>query len=40
MLWFSRGYGNSWMELLIFLLPAALAFAVYVLPWTESMGSP
>ena len=30
MLWFSRGYGGSWMEPLIFLLPAALAFAIYV----------
>jgi ABC-2 type transport system permease protein len=30
MLWFSRGYGNSWMELLIFLLPAAFAVALYV----------
>lgn len=29
MLWFSRGYGDSWMELLIFFLPAAFAFAVY-----------
>ena len=30
MLWLSRGYGGSWIELLIFLLPAALAFAVYI----------
>lgn len=29
MLWFSRGCGDSWMELLIFFLPAAFAFAVY-----------
>ena len=29
MLWLSRVYGNSWMELPIFLLPAALAFAAY-----------
>ena len=27
MLWFSRGYANSWMEVLILLLPAALACA-------------
>jgi ABC-2 type transport system permease protein len=30
MLWLSRAYGNSWMELLVFLLPAAVAFAAYV----------
>ena len=30
MLWLSRGYRNSWMELLIFLLPAAFAIAAYV----------
>ncbi len=30
MLWLSRGYGDSWIEPLIFLLPAAFAFAVYV----------
>jgi ABC-2 type transport system permease protein len=30
MLWLSRIYGNSWMELLIFLLPAAVAVAAYV----------
>jgi ABC-2 type transport system permease protein len=29
-LWFSRVYANSWMELLIFLLPAALAFTAYL----------
>ena len=29
MLWLSRAYENSWVELLIFLLPAAFAFAVY-----------
>jgi ABC-2 type transport system permease protein len=30
LLWLSRGYRNSWMELLIFLLPAAFAIAAYV----------
>ena len=30
MLWLSRGSGNSWMVLLVFLLPAAVAFAAYV----------
>jgi ABC-2 type transport system permease protein len=30
MLWFARGYGNSWMEWLIFLLPAALGFSLYL----------
>jgi ABC-2 type transport system permease protein len=30
MLWLSRGYGNSWMELPIFLLPAAVAISAYV----------
>ena len=29
MLWLFRGYGNSWVELPVFLLPAALAFAAY-----------
>jgi ABC-2 type transport system permease protein len=29
MLWLFRGYGNSWVELPVFLLPAALAFAGY-----------
>ena len=29
MFWLSRGYGNSWVELPVFLLPAALAFAGY-----------
>ncbi len=28
--WFSRGYANSWLELVVFLLPAALACATYV----------
>ncbi len=28
--WFSRGYANSWLEVVIFLLPAALACAIYV----------
>ena len=30
MFWLSSGSGNSWMDLPIFLLPAGLAFAVYV----------
>ncbi len=30
MLWLARVYGNSWMELPIFLLPATLAFAAYM----------
>ena len=30
MLWLSRVYRNSWMELPIFLLPAVLAFAAYI----------
>jgi ABC-2 type transport system permease protein len=30
MLWLSRGYRKSWMELLIFLPPAAFAIAAYV----------
>jgi hypothetical protein len=30
MLWLSRGYGDSWIEPLIFLLPAAFALATYV----------
>ena len=30
MLWLSRGYRKSWMELLIFLLPAAFAIVAYV----------
>jgi ABC-2 type transport system permease protein len=30
MLWFSRGYGDSWLEPLIFILPAVFAFAAYV----------
>jgi ABC-2 type transport system permease protein len=30
MFWLSSGYRNSWIELPIFLLPAGLAFAVYV----------
>lgn len=30
MLWLSREYGNSWIEPLIFLLPAAVAIAGYV----------
>jgi len=30
MLWLSRGYENSWIELLVFLLPAAFGFTVYV----------
>jgi hypothetical protein len=30
MLWLSPVCGNSWTELLIFLLPAALAFTTYL----------
>jgi ABC-2 type transport system permease protein len=30
MLWLSRGYGGSWIEPLIFLLPAAFAFSIYI----------
>jgi ABC-2 type transport system permease protein len=30
LLWFARGYGNSWMEWLIFLLPATLGFSLYL----------
>ena len=30
MLWFSRGYANSWMEVLMLVLPAALACAIYI----------
>jgi ABC-2 type transport system permease protein len=29
LLWLSRQYGNSWILILIFILPAAIAFAVY-----------
>ncbi len=28
--WFSRVYANSWLEVVIFLLPAALACAIYI----------
>jgi ABC-2 type transport system permease protein len=30
MLWFARGYANSWTELLIFLLPAAFGVSLYL----------
>ena len=40
MLWLSRGYGDSWIELLIFLLPAASLSRFISSPWSESTGSP
>jgi ABC-2 type transport system permease protein len=30
MLWIARSYGNSWRELVVFLLPATFGFAVYI----------